>query len=147
MPLTFKLSFSEQNPGTEAAARVHTAKVWGHESLLGQTSIRRQHGEQFSLLKLLWWPSATRCKLSCCTRARHHTKGEEWGQEPRAAPPSTHSTKQQSEAHFCWSVGFWMIVFSPSITCCFSWCDSIPAEIKGSINTSELQTSYMGLHP
>lgn len=29
--------------------------------------------------------------------------------------------------HFCWSVGFWMMVFSPSITCCFSWCDSIPA--------------------
>lgn len=22
--------------------------------------------------------------------------------------------------YFCWSVGFWIMVFSPSITCCFN---------------------------
>lgn len=30
--------------------------------------------------------------------------------------------------YFCWSVGFWMIVFSPSIMCCFNWWDSIPTK-------------------
>lgn len=34
--------------------------------------------------------------------------------------------------HFCWSVGFWMMVFSPSITCCLSWWDSMPAHMEGS---------------
>lgn len=32
--------------------------------------------------------------------------------------------------HFCWSDGFWMIVFSPSITCCLSWWESMPADIE-----------------
>jgi len=35
-----------------------------------------------------------------------------------------------------------MIVFSPSITCCFSWCDSIPAAVRESISTSEPWTSH-----
>ena len=39
--------------------------------------------------------------------------------------------------HFCWSVGFWMIVFSPSITCCLSWWDSMPVNIAG-INWAKL---------
>lgn len=29
--------------------------------------------------------------------------------------------------YLCWSVGFWMMVFSPSMTCCLSWWDSIPS--------------------
>lgn len=36
-------------------------------------------------------------------------------------------TSKTEPTHFCWSVGFWMTVFSPSMTCCFSWWESIPA--------------------
>lgn len=69
-------------------------------------------------------------------------KSEKW--EPRSEPRYSQvpwSSNPRGDAHFCWSVGFWMIVFSPSITCCFSWCDSIPAAIREPINTSELRWS------
>lgn len=58
--------------------------------------------------------------------------------------PERRNDNPRQETYFCWSVGFWMIVFSPSITCCFSWCDSIPAKIRESIST--LRAAKSDLH-
>lgn len=40
--------------------------------------------------------------------------------------PDRHVIFLSVQMHLCWSVGFWMMVFSPSMTCCLSWWDSIP---------------------
>lgn len=119
----------------------------GNESILGQTSIKRQHREQSSPVKFCHGgtqplganiPAPPPLDITA-KKVRNRIR------IPDLAPPLPHTGESsRGDAHFCWSVGFWMIVFSPSITCCFSWCDSIPAEIKESINTSELQTSYTG---
>lgn len=46
--------------------------------------------------------------------------------------------------YLCWSVGFWIMVFSPSMTCCFSWWDSIPLKHRGKlINEQERSTTSM----
>lgn len=41
--------------------------------------------------------------------------------------PDRHVMFLSVQMHLCWSVGFWMMVFSPSMTCCLSWWDSIPS--------------------
>lgn len=47
---------------------------------------------------------------------------------------SGHRLPLSDWTHFCWSVGFWMIVFSPSITCCLSWWDSMPVYIHNIVS-------------
>lgn len=50
-----------------------------------------------------------------------------WSDQQQQAPPLW--------TYFCWSVGFWMMVFSPSITCCFSWWDSMPASNESNMSS------------
>lgn len=42
-------------------------------------------------------------------------------------------SKKVQPRHLCWSVGFWMMVFSPSMMCCFSWWDSIPTDNRAAL--------------